>query len=333
MNRHRVWPPGLALLLAWSAQTLMAQQPALAQQRDPRLRELVYDPTAVVTVPVKRGIVTLIQLGEDESITDVGSGLGSDCSKVEMSWCIAAQPGGRVLFVKPKSGAGEPNNLAVVSDKRTHSLRLVVLDDKDSKQPVYRLQINPAKVSAPKPQPWGAALDTSAQARLTLPEMTLPAATLQAMPQPSLPSLPTPLDLVTERLKAKPLLRNTQYALAQGRASDDIVPTLVFDDGLFTYLRFPGNREVPAVFHVLGDGSESLVNTRMDGDLLIVDRVSRQLRLRAGSAVVGIWNEAFDVEGQPPEGGTTAPGVQRILKRGQPDKPALPSAAVDGAKD
>ncbi len=57
---------------------------------------------------------------------------------------------------------------------------------------------------------------------------------------------------------------NTQYSVAEGAGSQDIVPTLVFDDGRFTYLRFPGNREVPAVFHVLGDGSETLVNARME---------------------------------------------------------------------
>jgi type IV secretion system protein VirB9 len=107
---------------------------------------------------------------------------------------------------------------------------------------------------------------------------------------------------------------NTNYSIAEGTGSQDIVPTLIFDDGRFTYLRFPGNREVPAVFHVLGDGSETLVNARMEDDLLVVDRVSRRLMLRAGSAVVGVWNEAFDLDGAPPGGGTTVPGVQRVLK-------------------
>ena len=35
---------------------------AVAQQADPRLREVMYDPGAVVTVPVKRGVVTLVVL-------------------------------------------------------------------------------------------------------------------------------------------------------------------------------------------------------------------------------------------------------------------------------
>ena len=131
---------------------------------------------------------------------------------------------------------------------------------------------------------------------------------------PPIPPQPTAQQLVAERLAAKPEVLNTQYTLAEGAGSADIVPTMVYDDGRFTYLRFPGNREVPAVFHVLGDGSETLVNARMEDDALVVDRVSRRLMLRAGSAVVGIWNEAFDLEGSPAKGSTTVPGVQRVLK-------------------
>jgi type IV secretion system protein VirB9 len=52
----------------------------------------------------------------------------------------------------------------------------------------------------------------------------------------------------------------------------------------------------------------------MEEDLLVVDRVSRRLMLRAGSAVVGLWNEAFDLDGKPPGDGTTVSGVQRVLR-------------------
>jgi type IV secretion system protein VirB9 len=68
------------------------------------------------------------------------------------------------------------------------------------------------------------------------------------------------------------------------------------------------------VFHVRGDGSETQVNARMEDELLVVDRVSRRLTLRAGSSVVGLWNEAFDQDGLSPDAGTTVPGVERVLK-------------------
>ena len=51
----------------------------------------------------------------------------------------------------------------------------------------------------------------------------------------------------------------------------------------------------------------------MEDDLLVADRVSRRLMLRAGSAVVGVWNEGpSNSMASPPVGGTTVPGVQRV---------------------
>ena len=285
----------LTFAAAWlvAAAIGLLVDPVSAQETaDPRLREVFYDPQSVVTVFVKRGVVTDIVLDANEAITDVASGLGADCAKPDSSWCVATQPGGRHLFVKPKTTAGAPNNLAVVTDRRTHSFRFVVLADRDARQPVYRLSVK-------------------------LPMPPLPPMSSQTTPASALVADPVPLsaaELIKERLTAEPQLVNSSYSIAEGKNSEDIVPTLVFDDGRFTYLKFPNNREVPAVFHVLPDGSETVVNARMEGDLLVADRVSRRLTLRAGSAVVGVWNDAFDLDGVPPSNGTTVSGVDRVLR-------------------
>ncbi|RZJ85109.1 MAG: type IV secretion system protein VirB9 [Massilia sp.] len=296
----------LFVIATWSLQAVAAApaQPA----HDERLRDVTYDPQAVVTVPVKRGVVTLVTLDTDETITDVAAGLGGDCTKPESAWCIAAQPGARNVFVKPKSSANAPNNIAVVTDRRTHTFKFVVLPDADPRPPVFRLQVRaPKKPAAPEAQ------------GLAHRAPVLPPVNVTPMPRPQ--------EIVGERMQAKPMVMNTQYSMAEGRGSEDIVPTLVFDDGRFTYLRFPGNREVPAVFHVRSDGSETLVNARMEDDLLVVDRVSRRLMLRAGSSVVGLWNEAFDLDGVPPGEGTTVPGVQRVLRTASAP-PAEPQRGV-----
>ena len=305
MNR----PARLLALMSLALAPLHASVAQPTDKTDPRLREVVYDANAVVTVPVKRGMVTLVEFDKGEVITEVAVGQGGDCSKSDAAWCVAAQPGGRHLYVKAKSAADAPNNLAVITDRRSHTLRFVVLSDSDRQTPVYRLAIrSPNPTAAP---PSLAERELAALANL-----------------PPIPPPPTAQQIVTERLAAKPTVLNTQYALAEGAGSADIVPTLIFDDGRFTYLQFPGNREVPAVFHVLGDGSETLVNARMEDDTLVVDRVSRRLMLRAGSAVVGVWNEAFDLEGLPAKGSTTVPGVQWVLK---PD-PSISSSSTAGAQ-
>lgn len=309
MNRGRI-----LILTSLCVVSISGAWAAPTASGDPRLREVVYDARTVVTVPVKRGVVTLVMLAEDEAITEVAAGLGGDCTKAEAAWCIAAQPGGRTLFVKAKSSASAANTLAVVTDRRTHSFRFVVLADRDRQLPVYRLLV---KAPPPPPVP---------PARPALRE-TSPLALLPVVPLP-----PSPRQVVAERLQAKPQVMNTDYSVAQGAGSEEIVPTLVFDDGRFTYLRFPGNRELPAVFHVLSDGSETLVNVRMEDDLLVVDRVSRQLMLRAGSAVVGIWNEAFDLDGEPPRNGTTVPGVERALRAGARESGSLPERAGANAE-
>lgn len=287
---------------------------ALAQATDPRLKEVWYDPQAVVTVPVKRGVVTHLVLDPAEAITTVGSGLGADCGKVDASWCIAAQPGDRNIFVKPKSAANAPNNLAVVTDKRTYAFRFVVLADTDAQPPVYRLMVKVPVARVVRP----ASVASPDQVATAAPAPTLPLA-----------PMPTPSESIAERLSAVPQLLNANYTLAEGTASSDIVPTLVFDDGRFTYLRFPNNREVPAAFQVLADGTETVVNARMENDLLVIDRVARRLVLRAGSAVVGLWNESFDLDGLPPNGGTTVSGVRRALRS---DRSAATSASETGSK-
>jgi len=297
--------PGLLMLAAANAAAAPGRPVSAASHApDPRLQERTYDPQTVITVPVRRGIVTLIALDADESITEVAAGLGGDCSKPESAWCIAAQPGGRTLFVKAKSAASAPNNLAVITDRRTHMFNFVVQADGDAQPAVFRLTIK-APLTPLKALPRLRAAEEPATESRPLLAMPLLA---------PVPPLPSPAELVAARLHAKAEVRNTNYSIAEGPGSEDIVPSLVFDDGRFTYLRFPGNREVPAVFHVQGDGSEAMVNARMEDELLVVDRVSRRLTLRAGAAVVGVWNEAFDLDGSPPIGGTTSPGVERNLK-------------------
>jgi type IV secretion system protein VirB9 len=263
-----------------------AQPAAVSQQSapDPRLRTVVFAADMVLDVPVRRGQITQIVLGDDEQIVGTPvSGKGANCSDETHTWCIAKQ--GRDLFVKPKSGA-TPTNLIVVTDRRRHAFLL-------------------HPVEGPG---------------LTLMRLTVAAPML---PRPvfaeAAPPLPSTKEWIEGRWQARPVVRNSAYSVATGADSEDIVPVMVFDDGTQTYFSFPNNRPIPAVFEIAPDGSEEMTNTRMDpDDLLVADRVGRRFILRLGQSVAAIINDAFDLDGVPPKDGTTVPGVSRIVKASSP---------------
>jgi type IV secretion system protein VirB9 len=98
------------------------------------------------------------------------------------------------------------------------------------------------------------------------------------------------------------------------KGAQDIAPSLVFDDGKFTYFRFANNREIPTIFFISPQGEEARINFEMVGDLAEVQRMGRRFVLRLGKAVVGVWNEAFDPDGVPPFEGTIVNGVERDLR-------------------
>lgn len=72
---------------------------------------------------------------------------------------------------------------------------------------------------------------------------------------------------------------------------DDLSPDYMWDDGRFTCLKFTKNSELPVVYQVGSDGSESLVNYSMKKDTLIIHSLSKEFRLRLGNQVLGLRSE------------------------------------------
>ena len=264
-------------------------QPGQRTTPDPRLRTVPFANDQVVDVPVRRGQITQIVLGDDEQIVGLPiSGKGANCSDDTHTWCIAKQ--GRDLFVKPKSGA-TATNLIVVTDRRRHAFLLHPVEGAG----LTLLRLTVAAPMVPRP--------------------------VSVAASPALPAAATARELIDARWQIKPLVRNSDYSVATGKDSQDIVPVMVFDDGTQTYFSFPNNRPIPAVFQITPDGSEEMVNARMDpDDLLVADRVGRRFILRLGDSVAAIINEAFDLDGVPPRDGTTVPGVARVVKAAAPTR-------------
>jgi type IV secretion system protein VirB9 len=95
--------------------------------------------------------------------------------------------------------------------------------------------------------------------------------------------IPIP-DVTLDRAKL-----NLNYTIS---GDDRIAPTRIFDDGRFTYFQFPKHlQDMPAFFLVDSKNNESLINYRIRGDYLVVERVGERFTLRNGVDLVCVYNE------------------------------------------
>ena len=193
------------------------------------------------------------------------------------NWIIVAKPGGSHVFVKPKSLANH-SNLIVVTNARSYSFDLNILPDINRTKgnvPEYMIRFKYAQ--DPK-------------------DHTASKTTIDSKAKTTLATL------------------NRQYSMQVGKDSDSITPTAAYDDGHFTYIRIPPNREIPAIFERGDDDTETLVNLHVQGDLIVIHRVSKRLVLRLGREVVGLWNDAWTPEGDGLASAMTDGGPMRKLK-------------------
>ena len=266
---------------------------------DSRVRFVNYKPDQVTMVTVQRGSVTRLVLGDDERIAVAATGFSADCSKPELEWCVRADAGTNQIWVKPKDGATS-NNLELKTDKRDYSFAFKVLkdpvSDRDSRhalraEPMYRV-IFRYPMKAPGLPPGLLSLGNA-----------MPATVIDEK------------SIVAERIEgAEPVPRNWNYSMQVLTGGEEIAPTLVFDDGRFTYFKFPANREVPSIYYISPNAEEQRINFHMEGDVAVVQRMGRRFVLRLGEAVVGVWNDSFDVDGVAPVAGVTVDGVSRDLR-------------------
>ncbi len=122
-------------------------------------------------------------------------------------------------------------------------------------------------------------------------------------PPPAAPPAPHP-----------PERRNLAYAYAGAR---ELAPSLVFDDGRFTYFQWPAAETAPAVFVVGPDGKESLAEYSHRDGYEVVEQLAPAFRLRLGRKLTTVVNEAW----KAPAPGADAPrliserAVRDLLRR------------------
>ncbi len=306
----------IVLLLAGCATpTVLAADVPQPGDRDARVRYVTYKKDDVTVIKVRRGAVTRIVLADDEKIDVAGTGFPADCKKDELEWCVRADVGTNQIWLKPKDGATH-NNLELKTNKRDYSFEFRVLPDVDyGRGPKVTMEKvaeqKGGKQKEPEQEPmYRVIFRYPVHAPPLSALMAMQAANTAANQQASEKAL------LDDRLAtAKPAPKNWQYSMQILEGADEIAPSLVFDDGRFTYFRFAANREVPTIYYIAPTGEESRVNFHMEGDLAVVQRLGRRFVLRLGEAVVGVWNDSYDPDGVPPKDGTTINGVERTVRQ------------------
>ena len=250
-------------------------------QFDPRVRVVDYNPADVIKLVTFFGVSTHVQFADGESIKDVA--IGDD-----QAWAVVSR--GSHLFIKPKATQAD-TNVTVVTSRRVYQFALFV-------------EAKPAKNASAWRNP---DLVFSLSFRYPADEAAAAAAKAQAQERQELVA-----DMKGRLADAKRRDENRDYWVA---GAQEVSPTAARDDGRFIYLTFSNNRDMPAVYSVDAEGKEALVNTNVEGNEIVVQRLVRKLTLRKGGAVACVVNKSFELDGgRDNTSGTVAPDVYRVIK-------------------
>ena len=140
--------------IAWtpSASAQLATYP-VPGPGDPRIKEFMYDPDAIVGIRGQLGFEMTIEFGEDERIENVSIG-------DSLSWQVTPNRKATLLFLKPMSKAN-PTSMTVVTTERIYSFLLSATESKSTSDPDTLLRLRfrypappvVAEVAPPPPPP------------------------------------------------------------------------------------------------------------------------------------------------------------------------------------
>ncbi|KND60584.1 Forms the bulk of type IV secretion complex that spans outer membrane and periplasm (VirB9) [Candidatus Burkholderia verschuerenii] len=288
---------GVALAVALTGSGLSA--PALAVENpvgslaDYRIRHVAYNDQDVVRLDAVIGIATHIIVGADEEYVTHAFG-------DPQGWEFAHKE--NHYFVKAKAQNSD-TNLVIVTTKHSYNLVLHFIGNyptRDSVGKVVKHEIG---------SPW-TLRDATLQVAFSYPREEARAAAEQRAK-----------DRANALFNGRGGANNLNYTMSATERDKEIAPVNVWDDGRFTYFKFPPNVDLPDIYTVSTGGSEAIVNRHMLAEngsrVIVAEKVAPKFRLRLGDDVVGVYNERFDPAGIQNVTGTSTPAVHRVIKGGE----------------
>jgi type IV secretion system protein VirB9 len=135
------------IALAVSQSTAHAQIAAMPQPGpgDPRIREFMYDPDAIVAIRGQLGYEMTIEFEADERIENVSIG-------DSLSWQVTPNRKATLLFLKPMQKASA-TSMTVVTNERIYSFLLTAVDSRNPNDPNTMLRLRFLYPEPPEPPP------------------------------------------------------------------------------------------------------------------------------------------------------------------------------------
>lgn len=268
---------------------------------DPRITFAMYEAKNVVLIRCKVGYVSMVEFEKDERILNIATGFLA-------GWEISDKD--NYLFIKPKAYAIntaeqdmtdengdkikfqgstiiQPNendwktNLLVTTNKnRVYHFDLVLANNKNNVN--YRVEF---------------AYTTQKDELKIKQKIAKQKAELK------------------KELERVNIPRNWNFVMHVNKDSQSITPDFAYDDGVFTYLGFSTTKTIPSAFLFDKKNKESILNTHIkkDGkyDVLVIHKTAKQILLRSGDKLVGIFNKGY---GQNPKDETNNTNKANIIR-------------------
>lgn len=256
----------LALSVAASLSgTALAATSPKGMSADPRVKTVSYNENDVTTLKGYYGYQTTIRFAPYETIQNISIG-------DSVAWQVVPNKAGNLLFVKPVEERAI-TNMTVITDRRIYNFELSsgIAGSAHDSNITYMLKFSyptdsvmdysDGKVSGYR----GAGGDTPYAPRTRISES-------------GIQSAGAPQDL------------NFDYSY---KGKETLAPSAVFDNGEFTYFKFPDMDNLPAIFAVDKRRNESVVNYHIEGEYLVVDSLSGQFTLRDGEQEACVFNDNY----------------------------------------
>ena len=279
---HRI----AAITMMIAASPVLANETPHPTAQDSRIREVIYSEGQVFRiVGVFRSAIQIV-FSAGERVEHVALG-------DTVSWEVA--PAENSLFIKPRELAGSTN--LIVMTRSSAGIRNYTFELTARRGGIgARTPDTFFKIAFRYPREEAAAAQAAATQAAYSRAVALQSGAIRSA-----------LDLGV--LEGR---RNLKYSV---QGSSAIQPSEITDNGQFTALRFPNQRELPAFFAVNPDGSESIVPFDVRDEFVVIHGVFAQLRLRRGKEVLCIFNETPDFYGRDPKTGTASSVVERMTSQ------------------